>query len=263
MENDEILKASLLNKKNSYEKSNFDVLGICCTKEVFLIEGILKPLEGVQDVSVIVPSKTVVVVHDPLLISASQIAAALNQVKLEASIRAYGEEKILNTWPKPYIIASGLLLVVSLFKNFYPPLGWFALGAVIIGFPPIFLKSITSIRRLSLDMNILMAIAVIGAVALGDYSEAGTIVFLFTTAEWLETLARRKAASGMTSLMSMTPQKAVLAETREVVDAEKVSIDSLIAVLAGEIVPIDGVVVDGRSEVDERTLTGESFPVPK
>ncbi|KAJ4769344.1 p1B-ATPase 2 [Rhynchospora pubera] len=67
----------------------------------------------------------------------------------------------------------------------------------------------------------------------------------------------------MTSLMSMTPQKAVLAETREVVDAEKVSIDSLIAVLAGEIVPIDGVVVDGRSEVDERTLTGESFPVPK
>ncbi|KAJ4809131.1 Heavy metal ATPase 2 [Rhynchospora pubera] len=263
MENDEILKASLLNKKKSYEKSNFDVLGICCTKEVFLIEGILKPLEGVQDVSVIVPSKTVVVVHDPLLISASQIAAALNQVKLEASIRAYGEEKILNTWPKPYIIACGLLLGVSLFKNFYPPLGWFALGAAIIGFPPIFLKSITSIRRLSLDMNILMAIAVIGAVALGDYSEAGTIVFLFTTAEWLETLARRKAASGMTSLMSMTPQKAVLAETREVVDAEKVSIGSLIAVLAGEIVPIDGVVVDGRSEVDERTLTGESFPVPK
>ncbi|KAJ4789601.1 Heavy metal ATPase 2 [Rhynchospora pubera] len=112
-------------------------------------------------------------------------------------------------------------------------------------------------------MNILMAIAVIGAVALGDYSEAGTIVFLFTTAEWLETLARRKAASGMTSLMSMTPQKAVLAETREVVDAEKVSIDSLIVVLAGEIVPIDGVVVDGGSEVDERTLTGESFLVPK
>ena len=67
----------------------------------------------------------------------------------------------------------------------------------------------------------------------------------------------------MTSLMSMAPQKAVLAETSEVVDAQKVTSGSLIAVLAGEIIPIDGVVVEGRSEVDERTLTGESFPVLK
>lgn len=72
-----------------------------------------------------------------------------------------------------------------------------------------------------------------------------------------------QAASGMTSLMSMAPQKAVLAETGEVVDAGKVTIDSLIAVMAGEIIPIDGVVIEGRSEVDERSLTGESFPVPK
>ncbi|KAF3338669.1 putative inactive cadmium/zinc-transporting ATPase HMA3 [Carex littledalei] len=263
MGSDETLRASLLNKSKKYEKSSFDVLGICCTKEARLIEGILKPLEGVQDVSVIVPSKTVMVSHDPLKISASQIVKALNQAKLEASIRAYGKEKIVNTWPRPHIIACGVLLVVSLFKTLYHPLWWFALGAVIIGFPPIFLKSITSIRRLTLDMNILMAIAVVGAVALGDYSEAGFIVFLFSTADWLETLARYKAASGMTSLMSMAPQKAVLAETGEVVDAQKVMFDSLIAVLAGEIIPIDGVVVEGRSEVDERTLTGESFPVLK
>jgi P-type E1-E2 ATPase len=67
----------------------------------------------------------------------------------------------------------------------------------------------------------------------------------------------------LTSLMSMAPQKAVLAETGEVVDAIKVTIDSPIAIMAGEIIPIDGVVIEGRSEVDERSLTGESFPVPK
>lgn len=65
----------------------------------------------------------------------------------------------MNTWPRAHIIACGILLVVSLFKALYHPLWWFALGAVIVGFPPIFLKSITSIRRLTLDMNILMAIA--------------------------------------------------------------------------------------------------------
>lgn len=74
MGSDEDLKASLLNKRKKYEKSSFDVLGICCTKEARLIEGILKPLEGVEDVSVIVPSKTVMVSHDPLKISASQIS---------------------------------------------------------------------------------------------------------------------------------------------------------------------------------------------
>lgn len=67
----------------------------------------------------------------------------------------------------------------------------------------------------------------------------------------------------MSSLMSMAPQKAVVAETGEVVAAQDVKVGTVIAVKAGEVVPIDGVVVDGRSEVDESTLTGESFPVAK
>ncbi|KAJ4816108.1 Heavy metal ATPase 2 [Rhynchospora pubera] len=253
----------VMNTDKSYQKSYFDVLGICCPSEVPLIERILKPLEGVQGVSVIVPSRTVVVVHDPLLISPSQIVKALNQARLEASIRAYGGEKILNAWPSPYIILCAILLVVSLFKMLYHPLRWFAIGAAVVGLPPIVMRSIVAIRRLTLDINILLVIAVCGAIALGDYSEAGFIVFLFTTAEWLETLASHKATAGMTSLMSMAPQKAVLEETGETVDVGEVKINSLIAVKAGEIIPIDGVVVEGRSEVDERSLTGESFPVPK
>ena len=67
----------------------------------------------------------------------------------------------------------------------------------------------------------------------------------------------------MSSLLSMTPQKAVLAETGQVVAAQDVKVNTILAVKAGEVIPIDGVVVDGRSEVDESTLTGESFPVAK
>lgn len=67
----------------------------------------------------------------------------------------------------------------------------------------------------------------------------------------------------MSSLMSMAPQKAVLAETGQVVDVDSVKINTIIAVKAGEVIPIDGIVVSGQSEVDERSLTGESFPAAK
>ncbi|OMO65920.1 Cation-transporting P-type ATPase [Corchorus capsularis] len=67
----------------------------------------------------------------------------------------------------------------------------------------------------------------------------------------------------MASLMSIAPQKAVIAETGEEVDADEVKLNTVLAVKAGEVIPIDGVVVDGKCEVDEKTLTGESLPVAK
>jgi Cd2+/Zn2+-exporting ATPase len=125
------------------------------------------------------------------------------------------------------------------------------------------LRAFAAATRLALDINVLMVVAVAGAAALGDYAEAGAIVFLFTTAEWLETLACAKAGAGMSSLMSTIPPRVVLAGTGEVVSLRDVKVGAVVAVRAGEVVPIDGVVVDGQSEVDESSLTGESFPVPK
>ncbi|PKA56596.1 Cadmium/zinc-transporting ATPase HMA2 [Apostasia shenzhenica] len=244
-------------------KSYFDVLGLCCPSEVLLIEKILKPLEGIQKVSVIIPSKTVIVLHDTLQISQLQIVNALNEARLEASIRADGGQKIISKWPNSYIIACGLLLIVSLFHKFFHPLKWLALAAVVVGLPQIIMRSIAAIRRCTLDINILMLIAVGGAVALGDYLEAGFVVFLFTMAEWLESMASHKATSGMAALMSMAPQKAILADTGQVVNAKDIKVGTVIAVKAGEVIPIDGIVVEGRGDVDERSLTGESFPIAK
>ncbi|KAF8687515.1 hypothetical protein HU200_043211 [Digitaria exilis] len=72
-----------------------------------------------------------------------------------------------------------------------------------------------------------------------------------------------QATAGMSIANEHVTTKAVLAETGQVVAAQDVKVNTVIAVKAGEIIPIDGVVVDGRSEVDESTLTGESFPVAK
>ncbi|KXG34729.1 hypothetical protein SORBI_3002G083000 [Sorghum bicolor] len=125
------------------------------------------------------------------------------------------------------------------------------------------LRALASGLALALDINALMLVAVAGAAALGDYAEAGAIVFLFTAAEWLETLACTKASAGMSTLLTMVPPRVVLAGTGEVVSVRDVEVGTVVAVRAGEVVPVDGVVVDGQSEVDESSLTGESFPVPK
>uniref|UniRef100_A0A803Q7Z1 HMA domain-containing protein n=1 Tax=Cannabis sativa TaxID=3483 RepID=A0A803Q7Z1_CANSA len=263
MGSDEDIKTSSKQGTKKFQKSYFDVLGLCCSSEVPLVENILKPLEGVKEVTVVIATRTVIVVHDSLLISQAQIAKALNDARLEASIKLYGEKTMKNKWPSPYAVACGVLLMLSFLKYVYRPLEWLALGAVAIGILPICLKAVISIRNLRLDINILAILAVIGTVAMRDYIEAATIVFLFTVAEWLESRASHKANAAMSSLMSMVPQKAVIAETGEVVEADEVKLNTILAVKAGEVIPIDGIVVEGNCEVDEKTLTGESFPVSK
>eukprot|EP00252_Welwitschia_mirabilis_P027486 TRINITY_DN9434_c0_g1_i3.p1 TRINITY_DN9434_c0_g1~~TRINITY_DN9434_c0_g1_i3.p1 ORF type:complete len:215 (+),score=1.26 TRINITY_DN9434_c0_g1_i3:61-705(+) len=173
-------------------RSSFDVLGICCPSEVPLVERILKPLAGVESVSVNVASKTVTVLHDPLLITSLQIVKALNQARLEASVRVRGELKSSKKWPTPYTILSGLLLLISLFKFWFDPLKWVALGAVAAGLPPIVFRGFLALKGRILDIHVLMLIAVAGSIWLGDYLEAASIVFLFTLAEWLESRSTDK-----------------------------------------------------------------------
>ncbi|KAL2340268.1 hypothetical protein Fmac_008208 [Flemingia macrophylla] len=186
------------------KRSSFEVLGMCCATEAALVERIVKPLHGVKDVSVIVPTRTVTVVHDALLISESQIgslftifselffADALNAARLEASLKLQGETDSGNKWPDLTTVVCGLLLAVSFLKYLYPPLGWLALGSVVIGSPKVLLRAIASIKALTLNINILVLLAVCGTVALQDFWEAGVIIFLFSIAQWLETRATYK-----------------------------------------------------------------------
>ncbi|RZC89368.1 hypothetical protein C5167_029273 [Papaver somniferum] len=223
-------------------KSYFDVLGLCCTSEVPLVERILNPMNGVEKILVNVTTKTVIVFHDDLITTKNQIVIALNQAGLEANVRVYGEEKKGIRWPK-----------------------WYTIGcaAAIFGLSPIVARSYRLARNMTIDIHSLMLIAVVGTAAIQDFMEAGSIVFLFTIAEWLESIASYKAAAAVSTLLSLAPQKAVLAENGDIVDSKNVELNTILAVKEGEIIPIDGIVVEGRCEVDEKSLTGEPFPVTK
>lgn len=158
LQNEDKNKEEEKRTKKKWQKSYFDVLGICCTSEVPLIENILKSLEGVKEYSVIVPSRTVIVVHDSLLISPFQIAKALSQAKLEANVKVDGKTNFKNKWPSPFALASGILLLLSFLKFVYLPLGWLAVAAVAAGIYPILAKAVASTLACRVDINILVII---------------------------------------------------------------------------------------------------------
>jgi Cd2+/Zn2+-exporting ATPase len=116
-----------------------------------------------------------------------------------------------------------------------------------------------------LDINVLMSVAVAGALALGDWSEAAAVVWLFGVAQWLEGLSTERARHAIRSLMSLAPSIALV--RRHGADVQvpvaDVVVGDVVVVRPGERVPVDGMIVSGESAVDQASVTGESFPADK
>lgn len=114
-------------------------------------------------------------------------------------------------------------------------------------------------------IQMLMTIAVIGAVIIGEQTEALLVVLLFSIGEMLEGLAAQKARSGIKALGALLPQEALLIEDgdQRTVAASRLRVGQSVLVRPGDRVPVDGRIVDGSSSIDESPLTGESIPVHK
>ena len=113
------------------------------------------------------------------------------------------------------------------------------------------------------SIELLMSVAVIGAVAIGESLEAGMVVLLFAIGERLEGVAAGRARSGVNALMKLTPEQArrVVDAGFETVTPRDLVVDDIIEVRPGERVPSDGVIESGVAEIDNSHLTGESVPV--
>ncbi len=117
----------------------------------------------------------------------------------------------------------------------------------------------------ALDINVLMIIAVAGALVLGEWFEAAAVVWLFGVAQWLEARSMERARHAIRSLMTQTPTSATLRRGTMFVQVPvaDVRVGDIVVVRPGERVPVDGVVIDGESAVDQSPVTGESFPAEK
>ncbi|MFC7198986.1 heavy metal translocating P-type ATPase [Halospeciosus flavus] len=139
------------------------------------------------------------------------------------------------------------------------------LGAVAASGYPVVRGGYYSARNRSLDIDLLMGVAILAATGIGYYVEAATLAVLFSIAELLEDYAMDRARDSLRELMELSPDEAtVRREGEEVtVPAEAVDVGETVVVRPGEKVPLDGRVVEGASAVDESPITGESVPVDK
>ena len=126
-------------------------------------------------------------------------------------------------------------------------------------------RALAALRRLRADMNLLMCIAVAGAIVLGEWFEAASVSFLFALALLLEHWSTARARRAIESLIEVSPQRALCkfgGQLRDVPVAE-VQPGAIIVVRPGEKIPLDGRVTEGRSSVNQAPITGESAPVGK
>ncbi|HYA33731.1 MAG TPA: cation-translocating P-type ATPase [Candidatus Bathyarchaeia archaeon] len=121
------------------------------------------------------------------------------------------------------------------------------------------------VKRHRFDMNLLMTIAATGAFAIGYGEEGAAVMLLFFVAEFLEDYAGDRARQEVGSLLRLAPETAVVRRSggEVVVHAHEVAVGEVVAVKPGEKIPLDGVVVNGSSSVNQAALTGESVPVFK
>jgi Zn2+/Cd2+-exporting ATPase len=139
------------------------------------------------------------------------------------------------------------------------------LVSALVGGWNFFPKGFRAARALALDMNFLMTIAIIGAIAIGELTEAAAIAFLFAVAELLESYSVARARKSVEALMDLAPERATVLRNGEEVTiaAGEVVIGDMVLLRPGERVPADGVVEEGTSAVDQAPITGESVPVDK
>lgn len=143
--------------------------------------------------------------------------------------------------------------------------GLFAI-AILLGVWLVAPKAWSSARRLSPDMNLLMVVAVAGAIGLGEFFEAATVAFFFSLSLYLESWSVGRARNAVSALLDLAPPTArVLYDDGSEADvpAAAVAVGARFIVRGGDRIPLDGEVVDGAGAVDQAPITGESALVPK
>lgn len=163
------------------------------------------------------------------------------------------------------IIIASILFFVALLIPF--PYKWINNGIFIISYLivglEVVIEAIENIFKGEIfDENFLMAIATIGAFAVGEFPEAATVMILYQIGELFQSYAVDKSRKSISSLMDIRPDYANVKRENEVlkVSPEEVKIGELIVVKPGEKIPLDGIIEEGKSMLDTSSLTGESMP---
>ena len=180
--------------------------------------------------------------------------------KLEAFLELGGTKKEI-----ALLIISGLSLLASIFDLIPMPFDPAWIAIILCGIPIILEAVIGLVTAFDIKADVLVSMALIAAVFIGEDFAAGEVAFIMQLGALLEDLTVAKARAGIEKLVNLTPQTAriIRGDAEEITNAENVAIGDILRVLPGETVPVDGVIISGQTSVDQAVMTGESLPVDK
>lgn len=178
------------------------------------------------------------------------------------------KEKIDKLSTLPYVVISGIFLLLSFILM---------LGKIKLAFNPVWVTIFISgipmfyyaLRNITVNKKItvavLISIAIISSIFIGEYFAAGEIAFIMALGELLEDYTIKRTNKGINRLISILPQKArIVRDNSEYsVNLEDVKINDIVRIKEGETIPFDGTIIKGSTQIDESTINGESLPKDK
>nr|WP_248299422.1 cation-translocating P-type ATPase [Halorhabdus amylolytica] len=279
------------------------------------VDGSLDRVDGVTEVSLSPTKGTATVTYDPGQTTEDDVIAAIEGAGYEVPqqdgeddetgsdgpevappTEVWTSPRAIKTWIGAAFLVAGLAIEfvltganVEIAAVLDYPIGVadaLFLVAIVVSGAPVVRSGIYSARARSLDIDLLMGVAIIAATGIGYFVEAATLAVLFSIAELLEDYAMDRARDSLRELMELSPDEATVRREAAATDgseaserasgetasrdgeevtipAEEVEIGEIVLVKPGEKIPLDGTVIEGESAVDESPITGESMPVEK
>ncbi|MFM9962578.1 MAG: heavy metal translocating P-type ATPase [Planctomycetaceae bacterium] len=268
--------------------SRYQVQGLDCAEEAAVLRDTVGKLPGVTELSFDVLRGLMIVDHDPAAVSDEGIVETVAKTGMRAEVlgetleRDGSQDRGNRGWKTLVTLGSGIALgfaliahgfmsgwaaVIGATEDEIPPLvvGLYLLSTA-LGASPVLPKAWFALRGWRLDINVLMVVAVTGAIGIGEFSEAATVSFLFAVSLALEAWSVGRARRAVEALMKLTPETARVLRpdgSEVTLPAKDVNVGDTLVVRPGEKFPLDGRVLKGETTVNQAPITGESVPVPK
>lgn len=246
----------------------FKVVGLDCAEEVAILKKTLGRRKGISHLEFDVLNGKMIVTSDDTT-EAKQIISYVKEGGMKAYLWSEREKfEKGGFWEKQgrliTTLISGLFLLIAIYFHLQksPAADRFYFFAMVFGAYFVIPKAWMAIKRRQPDMNLLMVIAIGGAIAIDQWFEGATVAFLFSVALLLEHWSVGRARRAVAALMELAPTMAhVIGEGEQPV--EEVTVGSRILIRPGEKVPLDGIVEKGSTSMNQAPITGESIPVSK
>ncbi|MFB5284026.1 heavy metal translocating P-type ATPase [Peribacillus sp. Hz7] len=258
--------AELLNQNGAIK--TFNIEGMDCSSCAKSIENHLNTIPAVKSVNVNFSTGKMKIEHSN---SAEDIMTEVSKIGYKASLQS--NKKSIQTHKNKkengLVILSGVLIslgFIGSFNGISPLMSTllYAIAMVISGYKPV-KSAFYAIKSRSLDMNVLMSAAAIGAALIGEWLEGATVVWLFAIGNLLQTKSIERTRNSIRNLMDLAPAEAWVSVGSEIIKrpVEEIIIGDIIIVKPGDKIPLDGEIIHGESSVNQAPITGESIPVDK